>query len=81
VKGAGTYTGRLLNTTQWRSQPSQCDYLLSLFFAQDIAHADEGLQDLSPQSMSRDSYSLFNGCFLVSSTVWHRRPRRDTTIS
>jgi hypothetical protein len=34
--------GLLLNTPQRPTQPPQCDYLLPLRFAQDIAHANRG---------------------------------------
>ena len=39
-RGFAAHTGGLLDAPQRPAQPSQCDDLLFLFFAQDIAHVD-----------------------------------------
>jgi hypothetical protein len=46
TRGFATHTGGLLDTSQRPSQPPQCDDLLFLFFAQDIAHSDAGHEAL-----------------------------------
>ena len=51
------------------AEPSQCDDLLFLFFAQDIAHGD-GAYRLSSQSMSRASLSLAGFQVTIIGRFW-----------